>query len=361
MKPVSTTPRSTASDAAALIPAYQPDEKLLSLSKALLERGLSLTVVNDGSTKGLEVFEKLKELPGVTVLAHPENQGKGAALKTGLSYLWGQGTKFVVTADADGQHLPDDILRVLEAARQAGGTLVLGVRNVQEMPKKSKLGNTMTRFLFKALYGIRLTDTQTGLRAAALTEELVAGLCAVSGDRYEYEMEVLKESRSLFPNGIKEVPIETVYLDQNRTSHFQPLRDGLKVWKVLFVKFPKFLLSSFSAFLLDYALFNVIYYLLCPHEMVATAAARVVSSTYNYLVNKYLVFGRESSGYKLRRFVLLAAAVLAVNMLLMRLFVKVLGLPAFLIKPVVDALLYFISFTVQNRFANEKQRKQENE
>ncbi len=343
-----------------LIPAYEPDEKLLALARELSGKGLETVVVNDGSTTGLDVLEALDAEDGVTVLGYETNRGKGCALKLGLSYMTRQGFDAAVTADADGQHTPRDILRVMDALAREPEKLVLGMRDVAQMPPKSKTGNSLTRTLFRVLYGIDLQDTQTGLRGIPLRGANASRLLTLAGERYEYEMEMLIESPALFPAGVTELPIETVYIDDNRSSHFRPLRDGTKIYAVLFRRLPAFLLSSLLAFGVDYALFNVLYYIVFGGRLVSavsTVAARAVSGTCNYYVNRRLVFGGAGERYTFRNYWKLALAILAVNLAVMALLVDMLHLPAFAMKLLVETLMYLASFAVQNKWARGGAKK----
>lgn len=241
-----------------LIPAYEPGEALPALTRALMDKGVPVVVVNDGSATGLEYFERIRA-QGAVVLEHGENLGKGRALKTGLAWMAEQGYEGVVTADADGQHSLEDILRVARALAGGSRRLVLGIRDVSRMPNRSRTGNRLTRTLFRLLYGIKLQDTQTGLRGIPLTGENRSGLLSLTGERYEYEMEMLIEAGELFPAGIQELEIETIYLeDSDTSSHFRPLADGARIYSVLFRHFPRFFLSSILAFLVDYSLFNLL-------------------------------------------------------------------------------------------------------
>lgn len=331
-----------------LIPAYEPREALPALTRALMDKGVPVVVVNDGSATGLEYFERIRA-QGAVVLEHGENLGKGRALKTGLAWMAEQGYEGVVTADADGQHSLEDILRVARAL--AGGTrrLVLGIRDVSRMPNRSRTGNCLTRTLFRLLYGIKLQDTQTGLRGIPLTGENRSGLLSLTGERYEYEMEMLIEAGELFPAGIQELEIETIYLeDSDTSSHFRPLADGARIYSVLFRHFPRFFLSSILAFLVDYSLFNLLYYLLFHRSVPAAVLARVVSAGVNYTVNRKLVFG---SSYHLLGYVKICLVILLAGSGLMYLLVDCLSLPAFLVKPLVDCGLYVLSFAAQNRMA----------
>lgn len=331
-----------------LIPAYEPGEALPALTWALMDKGVPVVVVNDGSATGLEYFERIRA-QGAVVLEHKENLGKGRALKTGLAWMAEQGYEGVVTADADGQHSLEDILRVARALASGNRRLVLGIRDVSRMPNRSRTGNRLTRTLFRLLYGIKLQDTQTGLRGIPLTGENRSGLLSLTGERYEYEMEMLIEAGELFPAGIQELEIETIYLeDSDTSSHFRPLADGARIYSVLFRHFPRFFLSSILAFLVDYSLFNLLYYLLFHRSVPAAVLARVVSAGVNYTVNRKLVF---DSSYHLLGYVKICLVILLAGSGLMYLLVDCLSLPAFLVKPLVDCGLYVLSFAAQNRMA----------
>ncbi len=336
-----------------LIPAYEPEDHLSFLAKELSRTGLEVIVVNDGST-GKEVFSQLEDVPGITVLTHLENRGKGAALKTGLAYMRERGFTHAITADADGQHSAADIQKIKRVAEENRQCLVLGVRSVDEMPGRSRFGNRLTRFLLHGLYGLRLSDTQTGLRGIPLTGEKTEMLLALPGMGYEFETEMLIRSGEIFPDGIREVPIETIYLGQNESSHFRPIRDGMKIYRVLFGSLPRFLLSSLAAFALDYLLFNLIYYLMLPQEAVAAVLARLVSASVNYLINKQFVFHGSKEGYTILNYGKLACGILLANVLLLRLFTGVLGFPAWLTKLFVEAFLYIISFLAQSSLAHRR-------
>lgn len=335
-----------------LIPAYQPDKKLEELANTLSGLGIPTVIVNDGSSEGAEVFEACRAIPGITLLGYEKNRGKGFALKTGIRYMKEQGYSFAVTADADGQHLPEDIMHIAESCRNSPDSLILGMRDVSRMPTRSKAGNSLTRALFRLLCGIDLKDTQTGLRGIPLTEGNINGLLGMEGDRYEYEMDMLAESPRLFPGGIVEIPISTVYIDDNSSSHFQAIRDGSRVYRVLFRHFPGFLASSAASFALDYILFNAFYYLLLKRVVPATVLARAISAVFNFLINKRLVFKGCGGKYNLRSYTVLAAAVLGLNLGLIKLMVDILHWPAFLAKVLVEVVLYIMNFFVQQNLAN---------
>ncbi len=216
----------TAADIAILIPAYQPDAKLLGLVDALRAWFPHIVVVDDGSTEGRHVFDSIRDKVEA-LLVHPANRGKGAALKTGLAWIRAHLPEIagVVTADADGQHRPEDIRRVAEETATQKGGLVLGVRTFEgPVPFRSRWGNGWTRLLFRMLTGLSLRDTQTGLRG--IPADLLERVAALSGDRYEYETRMLVDARHHASPPLQ-VPIKTVYLEGNKASHYRPFRDTL--------------------------------------------------------------------------------------------------------------------------------------
>jgi putative flippase GtrA len=341
-----------------LIPAYQPDGGLNALVETLLQNNMAVIVVDDGSIGCEMVFQELEQLP-CTVLHHAHNQGKGRALKTGFGWMQEHGFEGAVTADADGQHTAEDIRRVAEAMEAEPGKLILGARTVEQMPGRSRVGNTMTRKLFALLYGVHISDTQTGLRGVPLQGESdrARQMLELDGERYEYEMNMLVFSRQLF-DGIREIPIQTIYINNNESSHFRPIQDGMKIYAVLLRQFPKFLAASLASFMLDYCLFALLYYGLFHNAVLSTVGARIVSASCNYLMNKHMVFKSKSRSYTPLRYFALAVFVLAVNSGLMFLFVDWLHFPAMLVKVIVESVMYLVSFTVQNKWAHgEKEVK----
>lgn len=136
-----------------VIPAYQPPDTLLKLVRDITAVGYGVIVVDDGSDDGKQwIFEELESLEDVTVLRHFDNLGKGAALKTAYRYIIDEvkdPSTYIVTMDANGQHLPEDMERVVMTARSNPGALVLGVRDFdRSIPMRSKLGNKFTRTVF---------------------------------------------------------------------------------------------------------------------------------------------------------------------------------------------------------------------
>jgi glycosyltransferase involved in cell wall biosynthesis len=222
-----------------LIPAFQPTGRLfdvvtelevLQSENRVIEK---ITIIDDGSTTtgARRVLERLKDSVGIEVLHQAENLGKGAALKTGISHILAArpDTRIIVTADADGQHGPQDILKVATHALTTGKS-TLGVRGFPKgIPLRSRFGNLLIRTLFRLVSGKSVRDTQTGLRALVRTD--LDWILEIRADRYEFEFQMLFElARHIVP---EQVAIKTIYEPGNPTSHFNPFFDSLRIFYVL--------------------------------------------------------------------------------------------------------------------------------
>lgn len=215
-----------------LIPSYEPDQHLIDVVAELRRwaPGWHVLIVDDGSSLQCASIFTMAAALGATVLTHDANRGKGAALKTGFAWLREHAAgQTVVCADSDGQHLVPDIVRVGSAVRP--GTMVLGGRRFAgKVPMRSRFGNSVTRHVFRALSGVPVYDTQTGLRA--YPAELLDWLATVPGERFEYEFQALLRARTA---GIRivEVEISTVYEVERRSSHFRTVRDSMRIYAPL--------------------------------------------------------------------------------------------------------------------------------
>lgn len=348
----------------ALIPAYEPGEKLTGLVRDLRDRDFDIVVVDDGSGGDYrDIFEEVSH--DAVVLTHSENRGKGAALKYGLSYILNymtydetvrtpSGVKevsgrnaVVVTVDADGQHLPDDVLRVARIAGSRRDALVLGSRALEEdVPARSRFGNTVTRHVYSAATGVRIHDTQTGLRAFG--RDLIPVLLEIEGDRYEYEINMLLKLASE-GSPIIEERIETVYEDNNSGSHFRTVRDSVRVYREIL----KFSASSLASFVIDYGMYALLLSLTGAAGMANSLAlsnigARLVSGTANYMMNRKLVF-RSRTGFakSAAQYIALAALILAGNTIVLSTLTGTFGMNKMIAKLVTEALFFIISWTVQ--------------
>ena len=339
-----------------LIPAYNPDEKLLALLPKLKERFSHIVLVDDGSVTGKGIFEQARPYVDA-LLVHERNRGKGAALKTGFAYV-GNSTD-VITADADGQHTPEDIAKVADGLATHRDGLVLGVRSFSgKVPLRSRFGNWWTRWFFFLMTGLMVRDTQTGLRG--IPAALVPRVANIPGERYEYEMAMLADAKH-HPSRPLQVPIETVYIDSNATSHFNPILDTIRIYRSLI----QFCLSSVLAFLIDNGVFAAVMWTMTAKDtprredvLVALVAARLVSSHFNYFYNRFVVFrrGRDARKGPHRSYYGYFGLVLAVGAASYALtegcaaLLDVKGVAVTVVKIAADAVLFVVSYLVQKRF-----------
>ena len=337
---------------AILIPAYKPDDKLVALTDQLLTHDdLKLVVVDDGSGEAFRpVFEALDKR--VTLMSYPDNKGKGGALKTGIRYIMDHMPECerLVTADADGQHRYADIRRVLDKSEEMPGALVLGSRAFDgDVPLRSRFGNAMTRQVFAIASGVKVRDTQTGLRG--FDRDGMRLFVDVPGDRYEYEINMLlTAARAEMP--IYEVTIETVYLNDNESSHFNPLKDSLRIYACIL----KFACSSLICFGIDYVLFQLLRTFI-PLTWVSNLLARIVSASVNFSLNKKLVFkGNEKTLPAVLKYAALAVFIYLIDTAILALLYEKLGWSRYVVKIISGVLGYLISFPVQGRIVYRKQK-----
>lgn len=348
----------------ALIPSFQPDDHLLPLVLELNECGFSIVVVDDGSG---ETYEHIfKALPNyVIVLSYKDNHGKGYALKYGIKYIKENVLEehTIVTLDSDGQHKVKDAIRVCEESENNKDTLVLGSRTFDKTcPRKSRFGNFMARMNFFLFTGKKVKDTQTGLRA--WNNKLTDKLLSAKGDRYEYEMNVLLNC-TRDDIEILEVLIETIYINNNSGSHYNPLKDTLRIfWEIA-----KFSLSSFIGFLVDYGVFSIVG--LAHGKLVEWVGwrlvtrnvfARVISATVNFIINYKIVFKSKDKVWKAAlKYAGLAIFILACNTGILYLLVDKAGMNEYLAKIIVEVIMFFVSWLVQKLFVFKRKTKKKNE
>lgn len=341
-----------------LIPAFQPDEKLTQLIRAArhADANLEVVVVDDGSGPQYSRVFDAAQAAGALVVGYRVNKGKGFALKTGIRLIRDNFPGHdVVCADCDGQHAIDDILRVAERVQIASGAMVLGIRNLTgDIPIRSRLGNAVSRQLFRLSTGRALRDTQTGLRG--YPADLLGWVLSVSGDRYEFEFNLLLEAcRASRP--IDTIQIETIYLAENASSHFRPLADSVRIYAPLL----KFGLSSLGAFIID-AVLVLLLTAMTGSLLTAVIGARVISSATNFAINRDLVFkyGRERSlKAEAAGYFALAAGLVVVNYLALECLTSI-GLPLLPAKILTDLGLFLISYAVQTQllFAGRRRRSE---
>ena len=351
-------------DVVIIVPSYKPDHKLLEVVEGLrLHNFVHILIINDGSPKEHDaIFEKAASHEECTLVTHEVNKGKGCALKTAYTYCLEHFSdcKGVITVDGDNQHHPEDILKCAQRMLETKNTIILGARDFSDpqVPFRSRFGNVMTRTIFRLFCGIKITDTQTGLRAIPFSH--LDFMTKVVGERYEYETNVLLEMKA---NKIpfEEVVIRTIYIDDNDSSHFNPIVDSFKIYKTIFA----FFTSSFLSSLIDLGLFYIFISILTIFSshaswniFLATAVARLCSSYCNYQMNRRKVFKTGDRGSLGRYYLLCIIQFLASASLvsLLSSFFTSGSLGKTLLKGIIDITLFFLSYQIQKHwvFTNKK-------
>ena len=358
-----------------VLPSLDPDEKLVAVIDGLLEYGFTdIILVNDGSKpENLHYFENAAaQHPEIHLLHHPVNRGKGAALKTAFAWFLENRPDAlgVVTVDGDNQHHPKDT-RACALHMMEYGKLVLGVRDfsLPHVPPRSRMGNRITSGVFKIFVGMRISDTQTGLRA--IPTEDVKTLLTIYGDRFEYETNMLLAMKD-YGIPFDEVKIRTVYIEENKSSHFRAVKDSWRIYKLILKHFFRYTVSSIVSAVVDNALFALLSGLLhsiftgFPLTAVCTVIARAASSLLNFFMNHRLVFNSQApTGKAMVRYYMLAVPQMAAQVLLtqsaywlLRISDSATGLRT-LIYAVIMTVLYIVSYMIQQRwvFAAKTSRK----
>ncbi len=336
-----------------IIPAYQPEPVLLELVQVLCTtKKLECIIVDDGSSDAYaSLFQQIDAIPSVHVLRHAVNLGKGQALKTAFNYFLLHSAKRspgVITADADGQHKVEDILLLLNAFAKQSERFWLGARAFTGgVPLRSKFGNSLTRKVFSLFVGKHLQDTQTGLRG--IPRELMRIMLSVPSMGYEFELEMLiKANEQGF--AFEELPIETIYEEDNQCSHFNPLVDSLKIYFV----FLRFSAISIMTSVLDFFVFFLAYTLV-SNVLVSTLISRFVAGGFNFTCAKLLVF--KSKGelfHEGLKYVFLVLSLMLVSYGFIILLIDMFGFNVYLSKIISEGLLFVGSFAIQKIFVFRK-------
>ena len=336
---------------AILIPSLDPDDALVSLVSALQQHGITHIVVIDDGSAQQQQFDRCTAL-GCVVVHHLQNRGKGAAIRTGLRTAQQHFSDLagVVTADGDGQHAVVDIVRIAQAVPQHPDSIVLGTRDFSAagIPVRSCFGNRFSSLFFRLSAGIPCPDTQTGLRG--IPAALFDFALSVSGDRYEYEMNVLfTAAQRQIP--LHFIPIQTIYESGNQSSHFRPIRDSARIYAMPL----RFAAASLSSFVLDIVLFALFSRLVAVRTaqaiFFATAAARVCSGIVNFSLNRNWSFSNREDDWKAQglRYLILFLCQMCASSGLVYLFAY-LPLPLTLIKIAVDTGLFCVSYFIQRNW-----------
>ena len=358
-----------------LIPAYKPEENMLPFISALKDINKNIIVVDDGGKEAFaHIFDSIRQM-GITVLTHPENRGKGAALKTGIAYI---AQSFpdcdgIITADCDGQHAIEDIIKVSNALKEHPDGLIIGGRALREnVPLRSRFGNWAMRNLYRLASGYKVRDTQTGLRA--IPSFLFDKILALKGDRYELEMNMLLYLKKW---GVKpiEVEIQTIYINDNAGSHFDPLKDSARIMKHILafllrscLQLIKYVASSLTGFLIDWLLCLLLVNILPAFSFnflmfsgvngkvfFSSVIARIISSLVNYTINKKIVFGNKGRN-TLIKYTVLVIAVMILSSSATTALTQVVSATGVnetaalaIVKPVVDTLLFIMNYFIQKK------------
>ena len=331
---------------AVVIPAYQPSSALIDLVRSLSAKtGPPIILIDDGSGPGFAAtFAAAAAFPGVRLLRHESNLGKGAALKTGIRFALSEFPDLlgIVTADADGQHHPEDIERVTAALLACKGTaLVLGSRAFRgAVPLRSRVGNVLTGAIMHALLGHKLRDTQTGLRGIPAT--LLPQLLQLESNGYEFELEMLILAHQLsLP--ILEEPIRTIYEPGNQSSHFNPLVDSMKIYFVLL----RFASVSFLTALLDNLVFYAAYRR-TGQVLASQVLGRTLAVAFNYwMVRRSVFYSHQQHRSTLPKYLALVLLSGAASYGGIQLLGVSLGIHPVAAKLIVESGLFFVNFAVQ--------------
>ena len=342
-------------DLVLIIPSLNPDDKLVKTVRSMIEGGFShILIVNDGSDKAhMGPFKWAELQPECEVAGYEENHGKGYALKYAYQYVLDHYSfaKGVVTADGDGQHSAEDTVNVGLKLLEDPSKYVFGCRDFSDpaVPAHNRFGNVTTRLVFRYLLGAKVSDCQTGLRALG-TENLPKFL-KVDGDRFEYESNAIMKAGS-FGVEFAEIPIKTLYLDDNKSSHFRVIKDSYRIYKPILM----YIASSIGAEFVDLLVFTILSVLLdemhaAGYILIATVGARVCSSTFNFFFNKNLVFKAEGhSARSVLRYYATAASMMLLSYGLvtgLTLLFGAEGLLVTLLKACIDLFLFFVNFRIQ--------------
>lgn len=354
-----------------IIPMYNPDDKSKLVIDGIIESGFTkIVVVNDGSDAEHQApFLYAKSKSECTVLVHEVNKGKGRALKTAFEYVLKNepDAKAVVTVDGDNQHKANDVLKCVSLWSENSDSIILGCRNFskEDIPLRSRFGNKMTSFVFRFFCGLKISDTQTGLRV--IPTKYLELMNEVEGDRYEYETNMLLTMKKKKISYLEQT-IETVYIDDNETSHFNPILDSLKIYKVIL----KFAFGSLGASVIDLLMFTISLYVFNNFYeskiaiLLATILARIISSICNCLYNKKVVFKSKSSISKvLVRYYTLCVCQTFLSYVGVAGLTKVFGIGdkeilVTIVKMIVDTTLFFVSYFIQKGWVYKEDDKAKN-
>ena len=360
-------------DIAIIVPSLDPDKNLNMVVDGMSAAGFeNIILVDDGSSEDRKgPFRKaLEEHPSCTLLVHEVNRGKGCAMKTAFSHILENMPEVsgAITIDGDGQHTPEDAIRIAEKMKEHPDEIIFGCRDfdLEQVPFTNKIGNKITAWIFKAFFGMSLSDAQTGLRG--FPRKYLDELIAVEGERYEYESNMLMfMSEEKIP--YSEIKIKTVYDDDNSGSHFNKVKDSIRIYKPIFAKATslKYIISSCIGTVVDATAFTVLNRVfrgvskIWLQTFLTTGIARIISAITNYTINYRWVFkSGETKAKSAAKYFTTAVVQYAASYILCSLVFSlaakagIVGFGRTLLKLLVDGFLFFVSYQVQKRWVFKK-------
>ncbi|MDO5331444.1 MAG: bifunctional glycosyltransferase family 2/GtrA family protein [Bacillota bacterium] len=356
----------TQKDIAIIIPSLNPDEKFTRVVDGMIAAGFSrIVLVDDGSDENhKKPFELAIQNPMCTLLVHETNQGKGQALKDAFSYVYEKLPEIeaVITIDGDGQHTPEDSIKLANKLIDKPDNIVFGCRDFDQpnVPKRNRFGNKTTSLVFKIFFGMNLSDTQTGLRGIP-RKYLKDFSHEVEGTRFEYESNMLiYMSANNIP--FTQVPIKTLYIEENKSSHFRPIRDSIRIYGPILKHARGFMfivtgctctlidLIAYTLFLSAFAGMNNLWL----QNLICNGAARVISAVINYSMNRKWVFHNTGPFWKgATKYFVIAAGKLIISWIIQTPvfnLLKLTGILRTIAKGVIDLILAFVSYLVQKHW-----------
>lgn len=322
----------------ALVPAYEPDNNLPRVVKELQENNFDVVVVNDGSSLD---YKEFFDACNTKKISYPTNRGKGYALKKGYEYIKENYNNYiVVTIDSDGQHKVEDAKNLCEYVKNNMDTLVIGKRlRKDNVPLRSMIGNTITKFVFNLATGLDIYDTQSGLRA--FSNKLIDYMLEIEGERFEYEMNVLL---NLNQKNIKhkEIEIQTIYIDNNKKSHFKTISDSFKIYG----KIAEFKVKPLVSFFMDLVIFAAL--IIATNKIITSnLISKTISLALYYIINIKEIF-KEKPKLKNILFQLLTIIIyIIVSTFLIIILSKIIN--KYTSKVIIELLLFIIIQKIKNK------------
>lgn len=340
-----------------IMPVYNPSIYTVRLCERLIVEYKYIIIVDDGSEKRYNhYFNKIKTLGEIGWLFHDINMGKGKAIKDAIKYGLKTYDKEIssgkiigfITCDADGQHDVKDIKEISSKLCEEEYDLILGSRNFDNnTPLRSKFGNELTSKVLNFVHHIKLNDTQTGLRCFNI--EFARNIQDIFGSRYEFEINMLIFAKRNNYR-ILEKKIQTIYIDDNAHSHFNPILDSIKIYMVILYELIQYCFVSLFSFICDFVMFCLISKLTLKYNhyiLYSTVIARFFSSLINFLLNAHIVFKKKNINYKnIFKYYLLVIINMFLSAFLVSFFKKSFNGNLYTIKVIVDTSIFIIIYFI---------------